>query len=178
MAFLEKLDLAHTSVGVIAHADKAQVVLRASQNATAISKAIDHLRIGMVGGGNRKHPFDEVESVLARVSGPRFVVALADGMWSDQREAVTSAKSLHHGGVEIIAIGFGGADKKFLREIASCEEGSFFTTVGGLVDTFSSIASVITQTGGDTSTSVVSAAATATPAASKGAFWGLLGGKR
>ncbi len=174
LAFLEHVDLSHSSIGVIAVADSTRTVLDASQNASKIKKAIGSLSIGMVGIGNGAHPFDEAMARLKRVEGPRFVITLADGVWYDQDTAIKRAKALHAAGIDVIAIGFGGADQAFLQAIASCEEGSFFTSVNGLTTTFSSIAQVITRTQGGRS-----GVAAGTPAEkSKSGFWGLLAGGR
>ncbi len=151
VAFLEQVDLTHSSMGVIVVADRAMTVLPACQNASKINRAITGLSIGMdgVGYGNLAHPFDETKKLLDKVDGPRFLVALADGVWSNQPTAVGRAKALHQSGIDVIAIGFGGADQQFLRDIASCDEGSFFTSLGGLTSTFSTIAQVITKKQGD-----------------------------
>jgi electron transfer flavoprotein alpha/beta subunit len=74
---------------------------------------------------------------------------LADGVWENQRRAIEKArrcKEKH--GIEIVAVGFGGADDAFLRAIASSDEVSFFTNLNGLVETFSTIAQVLTESGG------------------------------
>ena len=97
-------------------------------------------------------------------------IVLTDGVWSNQRTAKNRARACHEAGIEIIAIGFGGADKEFLKAIASSDEGSFFTSMGGLVDTFSKIARVITDSGAATSGSGSGSSS------KQGLFAGLLGG--
>ena len=49
----------------------------------------------------------------------------------------------------MIAVGFGDANREFLRAIASTEEASFYTGMNALTSTFSTIAQVLTETGGD-----------------------------
>jgi len=172
VAFLGQVDLSHCSMGVIAVADSTKTVLKASQDASKIKSAIKSLHIGMVGGGNDAHPFDEAMSLLKQTKPPRFLITLADGVWSNQGLAIKRAKALHQAEIDVIAIGFGGADRAFLKAIASCDEGSFFTSLSGLTTTFSSIAQVITRTQGGHST---------TPAAgqqAKSGFWGLLAGAK
>jgi molecular chaperone DnaK (HSP70) len=152
--FVSHLDLSHCSVGVIAVADSTNIVLKASQNGRKIAKAIDSLYIGLVGYGNDDDPFDDAMRALLKVEGSRILVALADGVWSYQDKAIKRAKALHAEGIDVIAIGFGHADKQFLRAIASSDEGSFFTSLSDLSQTFSSIAQVITQNqGGSTQAS-------------------------
>jgi len=89
-----------------------------------------------------------VHTLLSGIKGRRFAITLADGAWSNQSRAIERAKACHKADIEIIAIGFGGADRDFLRKIASSDEGSFFTSMSGLVETFSTIAQVLTETGG------------------------------
>lgn len=149
-SFLRNTDLTHCSIGVIAFADSVNVKLEACQNGRKIERAIDQLSIGEVGGSNEAHPFDAVLSRLADAQGPRFVITLADGVWSCQRQAIERARACHAAGIESIAIGFGGADREFLRAIASSDEASFFTSLGGLVETFTNIAQVLTESQGGT----------------------------
>jgi molecular chaperone DnaK len=146
--FLERTDLSHCSLGIIAFSDRVAVKQPACQDARALEAALRALRVGETGGGNAGHPFDEIARVLEGVDGPRFAVVLADGVWQGQAHAVARARACHTQGIEVVAIGFGGADRAFLRDIASSDEGSFFTTLGGLVETFCSIAQVIAGAGG------------------------------
>ncbi|HET7232066.1 MAG TPA: Hsp70 family protein [Longimicrobium sp.] len=147
-SFLANTDLANCSVGIIAFADREEVKAKATQNARTLERAISGLTVGEVGGGNATDPFRTVLKLMARDRGPRFVITLADGAWDDQPEAVRRARACHEAGIESIAIGFGGADRAFLARIASSDEASFFTTLGGLSETFAGIAQVITETQG------------------------------
>lgn len=146
-SFLANVDLAHCSLGIIAFADRVETSLRACQNAREIERAVRRLEVGSVGTGNREDPFDRVHGLLANVEGPRFAVTLADGAWYDQERAVARARSCHRAGIESIAIGFGEADEAFLRRIASADEASFFTSMEGLVETFTHVAQVLTESG-------------------------------
>ncbi len=147
-SFLQNTDLSHCSLGIIAFADSVSVKLKASQNGRKIQRAIDRLSIGEVGYGNRDQPFSKVRRLLASTDEPKFVITLADGVWSNQAKAIRRAKACHAEGIESIAIGFGGANRKFLAKIASSDEASFFTSVGGLVETFTNIAQVLTESQG------------------------------
>jgi molecular chaperone DnaK (HSP70)/uncharacterized protein YegL len=148
IGFLDNTDLTHCSLGIIGFSDQVKVKLAACQNARQIQAAIGGLTVGETGGCNGADPFDEVQSRLGGLEGRRIAVVLADGVWNDQRRAVKRAKACHAQGIDVIAIGFGGADRQFLRDIASSDEASFFTTLNGLVETFSTIAQEITQSGG------------------------------
>ena len=146
-SFVENTDLGHCSVGVVLFATHTAVKHRASQDARAIRSAIDAITCGETGYGTN-HPFDEIEEAFRGVEGLKFAVILTDGSWSDTQTSERRAAECRDQGIEIITIGFGGAVKDFLDRIASSDEASFFTTQGGLVETFSSIAQVITESGG------------------------------
>jgi molecular chaperone DnaK (HSP70) len=148
LGFLNNSDLSHCSIGIIAFSDKVKTKLKASQNARKIKNAINDLTMSETGYGNDTHPFDEINNLMNRLEGRRFGLVLADGVWYNQNKAIKRAKQCHSNDIDIIAIGFGGADKKFLKAIASSDEDSFYTSMEGLVETFSTIAQVLAETGG------------------------------
>jgi molecular chaperone DnaK len=144
-AFVSQVDLTVTSVGLIEFSDRVHVSLRACQNAALIDQAINELAIGRTGGSNRGQPFDEIYGLLHESKGLRYALVLADGVWNKQAYAVKQARRCHAAGIEIIAIGFGYADRKFLDEIASSTQNAFFTSLTGLSHTFSTIARELTE---------------------------------
>lgn len=148
-SFVSQCDLASTSVGLISFSDTVEISQVATQNAKEISQAINNLSIGCTGYGNLGHPFHEIYRLLEQAPGIRYAIVLADGVWSHQQRAIQQARRCHEAGIEIIAIGFGGADRQFLAQIASSSEQSFFTDINRLTETFSSIARELTRTGGD-----------------------------
>jgi uncharacterized protein YegL len=150
--FVDNVDLANCSVGLIAVADIAVIKQPATQNARDIRAAISALAIGQVGGGNQAHPFDEAHTALSGKSGKRFLIVLTDGVWNDQPLAIRQATRCHNSGVEVIAIGFGAADERFLRSIATSDQVKFLDSITALSDTFGSIAQVITDSGDPTAT--------------------------
>ena len=147
--FLENIDLTHVSLGLMAFSDKVKTTLIACQDAKQIENAIEHLTAGETGWANSAHPFDELLHIMCNIQGRHWGIILTDGIWSMQPTAIQQAKVCRENGVDIIAIGFGSADKAFLQAIASSDEAGLFTDLGGLVDTFCSIAQVLTDTGGD-----------------------------
>lgn len=146
--FLSNTDLAHCSLGIIGFSDSVATKLKASQDARAVDRAIDSLTVGETGYGNGTHPFDELARLMGDIEGPRFGIVLADGVWSNQQLAIERAHACKDRGIDVIAIGFGGADRSFLKAVASRDEASFFTSLGSLVDTFCNIAQVLTESGG------------------------------
>jgi len=143
--FLTKTDLSHCSVGIMAFSDRVLTKLAASQNARNIERAIDGLTVGETGGCNGAEPFSEGLAQLQSIEGRRFFIVLTDGAWSRQGAAIEAARRCHAADIEVIAVGFGSADQAFLKAVASSDEGSFFTSMSGLVETFSNIAQVLTE---------------------------------
>lgn len=146
--FLANVDLGCFSVGIMGVSDRTKIYLKACQNAKQIESAIQSLSVGDTGGGNSADPFLEVKSELEYVTGQRCAIVLADGVWSYQDKAIQRAKACHRAGIDIIGVGFGGADREFLKAISSTEDVSFFTGLDGLVETFTTIAQVLTESGG------------------------------
>lgn len=146
--FLSECDLTNSSIGLIEFSDKTLTTVRLSQNAKEINKGIKNLKIGRTGYCNGTDPFNEIFTHLKKAKGLRYGLVLTDGAWSNQNLAIQSAKRCHEAGIEIIAIGFGGADKDFLRKISSREDLSFFTDLNRLTETFSTIAQELTEGGG------------------------------
>ncbi len=147
-AFVGQVDLTTTAVGLIAFSDTVVVELLDSQNATDIGKAIEDMRIGHTGDGNATDPFEDIRRLLELREGRRVGLVLADGIWHDQPLAAERARLCHERGIDIIAIGFGHADRQFLDQIASCSENAFFTSVSSLTETFTTIARELTQGAG------------------------------
>ena len=144
-AFVSQCDLTNTSIGLISFSDRVHVDTAACQNAKKIARAIDGLTIGRTGHGNATDPFEEIHRRMRKVAELRYAIVLADGVWSDQSLAVRRAKKCHETGMEVIAIGFGGADEAFLRQVSSSDEHSFFTDLSSLTETFSTIAQELTE---------------------------------
>jgi len=145
--FVEKVDLTHTSIGLLAVADSVRVVQELCQDTKRMNEAIDSLEIGIVGGGNSGQPFTEARRLLKEKEGLRVLILLADGVWSYQETAIQEAKKCHEEKIEIVAIGFGTADHDFLREVASCDENALFTNLNDLTGSFDRIAQVLTERG-------------------------------
>lgn len=146
-AFLGQIDLFRCSMGLIGFADAVEVAVPACRDVSTIEAGIAHLDRLSVGGANSADPFEELYERLKDVDGPRFGVVLADGVWAFQEIAIARARKCRERGIEIVAIGFGGADRNFLKAIASSDEAGMFTNLNQLSETFGSIAQVIAEAG-------------------------------
>jgi molecular chaperone DnaK len=149
--FLDNIDLSHSSMGLIAFADSVKVTQDICQNAKRINNGIDEwselMDSGDVGYGNEAEPFTEALRILKDIEDPRFIIVLTDGAWYNQQEAIKRAKECHEEGIEVIAVGFDGADEAFLEKIATSDENALFTDLTSLVGSFSKIAQVLTESG-------------------------------
>jgi molecular chaperone DnaK len=144
-AFVSNCDLTTVVIGLISFSDTVAIDQVATNHNASIERAIDELAIGKTGRGNLAHPFREILDLLGDRPGHNYAVVLADGVWVGQRRAIAAARACHRAGVNIIAVGFGKADRDFLDAIASSTEQSFFTDLGSLTDTFSGIARELTE---------------------------------
>ena len=143
--FVANSDITNCSIGVIGFSDDTKVILEATQNIKKLTQAINGLGVS---GGTSANPFIKINQLLSNVEGRRFSIVLTDGAWFHKSAAISEAKKCHENEIDVIAIGFAGADKKFLNEIASSGEDSFFTSQSSLTETFSNIAQVITESSG------------------------------
>lgn len=140
--FVQECDLTSTAIGLISFSSDVYVIQNATQNAGKLDEAINSLQAS---GGTTGESFLTVYGLLNNVEGLRYAIVLTDGQWSGQESAVLQAKQCHEVGIEVIAIGFGGADHAFLERIASSSEQSLFTDLNRLTEAFSTIARELTE---------------------------------
>lgn len=145
--FIEQLDLSNSSVGLMIFSDRVKLSQDLCQNTKALFKGIKGWTIGSVGYGNAAQPFTRGLDILKEREDPRYLIVLTDGIWSHQPHAIAEAEKCKAAGIEIIAIGFSGADQKFLRKIATSDTNALYTNLGGLTTSFSKIAQVLTESG-------------------------------
>ena len=140
----------NVAVGLISFADRIRVVAEATRDVDSVRSGIDSWTVGEVGYGNAAHPFAAAREHFAAPGcreGARFVVVLTDGVWYDQETALKEASQCHAAGIQIIAVGFGTADREFLKRIATCDEEGFLTDLSGLEGTLGRIARVVAERG-------------------------------
>lgn len=150
--FLAGIDLNHSAVALLGFADTAEFSQKLSSDKRTLEKGIDlwtdWMSKNRVGGGNDGEPFTEALGALRKAEGNCFLIVLTDGCWSHQERAIDRAKKCHAEDIEVIAMGFGGANQAFLQAIATSDENALFTSLGDLSSSFSKIAQVITDSGG------------------------------
>ena len=127
--FTVQMDSSFTRIGVMVFADHTKVLCKPTDDYRTVCKYIGQLE-GMVqrsdaGIGNEAEPFSEAYSTLSngmldifkkkKENELKYLVVLTDGCWYNPKIAVVAAKKCHLAGIEVMALGFGSADYKFLK---------------------------------------------------------------
>ncbi len=152
--FVFQMDADNTKIGVLAFADRTKLVTKPTNDYKKVLKDIGNIKVGDVGICNGAEPFTVASEAMFGRFGihnddkVRYLVVLTDGVWDKPRVAVREAAKCHKQGMEVMALGFGGADEEFLKEIASTEDFASLTNLSELSGSFSKIAQAI----GDKST--------------------------
>ena len=147
--FVSQMDSEFTKIGVLAFADRTKMVVKPTKDFKLVVRGIDKIEVGEVGICNEAEPFTDAlrELQIGRFDKNkekiRYLVVLTDGVWDNPRQAIRQAQNCHKKGIEVMALGFGGADYMFLKEIASTDEFASLTNLAELAGSFSKIAQAI-----------------------------------
>lgn len=143
MKFLQEIDLNYFAVGLVAFSDSVVEKLKACSGVEKIKGAVTGLQECETGYGTSGHPFSLVRKLFDFKKDERkILIVLTDGQWNESSldTVIKEAKTCRNKGIEVIAIGFGDADKAFLDKIASSKYQSIFTTQDKLTGVFAHIA--------------------------------------
>jgi len=153
--FVDQMDSAFTKIGLLAFADCAKMVTKPTDDFRKLIRDIESIEVGAVGICNAAEPFSLSYGTFTKGGFGRknndkikYLVVLTDGIWNNPAKAIEQAKRCHKYGIEVMSLGFGGADQKFLKKIASTEDFASLTNLADLSGSFSKIAQAI----GDKST--------------------------
>ena len=138
--FVNKLNLDASSVSIVGFTDSVVEYCSLSRDIKVIDKAIKK----MSARGGTNSPLEFCYKKLKFSEDKPIVVVLTDGEWFDQKDAIATSEKCKDAGIDIIAIGFGHADEKFLKRISTI---SVMTDLENLVESFSTIAQELTQSG-------------------------------
>lgn len=146
--FVARLEEGNTKIGIVAFANKVKCVLSLSGDFKDVDNIISKLNVINVGIGNSAEPFTTALNLfkgelLKNESEIRYIIVLTDGEWYHKEQAINAAKECHRSGIEVMALGFGTADYKFLKKIASTDEFASLTSLAELSGSFSKIAQAI-----------------------------------
>lgn len=144
MDFVERFRESNAKIGVAVVSDRNEWIIHPTTEYDRCIWRISSIECGMTGYSNCSHPFNALYDELAGVPGQRYAIVLADGMWMHQESAIVKAKKCHEAGIDICGMGFGAADRQFIRAISSRDSLSQFTADSyGLKSCFGKIAQVI-----------------------------------
>jgi uncharacterized protein YegL len=126
-----KINFSNSNVAILVVSNKVKEKCGLTNNQIECVNAINSIKSCETGVGNSAHPFDMIKTMLQNEKGKKFAIILADGVWSKQPLAVSQAKECNSVGIETAAIGFGKADKKFLKDVSSNDANGIFVTSSG-----------------------------------------------
>jgi molecular chaperone DnaK (HSP70) len=129
-------------IGVLAFGDEIDILCTPESDYKIISDKINMLRYTNVGAGNNADPFDRARLIMAGADA-QYIVILTDGVWNDPKRAIANSVSCRKSGIDVISLGFGDADKKFIEKMATVKELSDYTELSNLGASFARIAQVI-----------------------------------
>ena len=138
-------------IGIMGFADSSKMFCQLSADTEEVQRAIGMLdsNAGKTGYGNANNPLADAIEIFGQQPGTKnILIILTDGVWNYQKKAIASSDQCREAGYDVVAIGFGGADEKFLRRISTFSESALLTNLDNLVDTFGSIAQELSQSGG------------------------------
>ncbi len=144
-SFLDRCDFTRTEVGLISFSNEVTLQAPATDNVRKVLAAIPRLEAD--GTTNLSDALSMARELLNARDRIRYVVILTDGYPDATEDAVEQARLARDQGIEIVAIGTGGADRDYLKRLASTESGSIFASHGELASAFGRIARVISEGG-------------------------------
>jgi len=147
--FVEQMDPDYIKIGLMSFADRTKMVIKPTEDFTKVKNAINGINVGDVGICNGAEPFTDARNTLCggrlkdKSEVIKYLVVLTDGVWENPTFAIKQAQMCHRQEIEVMALGFGGADYKFLKEIASTDDFASLTNLTDLSGSFSKIAQAI-----------------------------------
>lgn len=145
-SFVGEFDMDYTDMGIINFSDRTRLYQPLTKDTGRLTAKIQSWEIDDdgLGYGNEAEPFSLANDILQRADADvKYLVVLTDGYWDDEEDAIRCAKRCHTNNIEVIALGFGAANRRFLDAIASQKDFSSFTDVSQLEATLTGIAKIM-----------------------------------
>ena len=148
LQFVSEMSGSEVRIGLMAFADRHKLLIEPTDNYEKLNQKIRKISDVNVGACNKDQPFTEGYRYFSRSDADvKYMIVLTDGVWSRQEHAIKEAKKCHAAGIEVMALGFGSADAKFLKAIASTDSFASLTDLNELSGSFSKIAQEIGSSG-------------------------------
>ena len=143
--FVRTIDMSRALVSIHQFSDTVQPLCELTDDPRVLERAIRNMSLE---GANLANPLKEASEVLEpRLADSKpVIIVLTDGRWTSKNRAIKTSDRCRNLGIDIIAIGFGSADKEFLERISTI---SSMTDLDHLVEQFGTIAQEL-NTGGIT----------------------------
>ncbi|MBR7006584.1 MAG: Hsp70 family protein [Candidatus Methanomethylophilaceae archaeon] len=142
--FVHELKKEGAKFALVGFGDRVLLLCDLTSDVDRFMTALDEADAMDAGRGTTSMPIGEAEAILKTESKCGIIVILTDGIWKAHKdESVQQSRKCRSEGISIFAIGVGQADRAFLGQIATVQNGALYTTVDNLGDTFSTIATVI-----------------------------------
>ncbi len=141
--FVNQVSDEFTRFALVVFGDRTKVVRDLTMDRYAITSSIKNIKVNMAGRGTDATPFEEAKDLFEGKTGVNVIIVLTDGIWGNRNRAVLQVMECRTEGISTMAVGFGKADRSFLKQIATLEEGAMFTTLDKLGETFGTIATVV-----------------------------------
>lgn len=141
--FMKNLDFEYTSVGLLSFDNEARLRMYFTKSLEDMQNGLNSLHIG--GSTNMTHALELACSNLLDNDGRHVIVLLTDGYPNNISSTLNKVQFCKEKKIEIIAIGTDGADQKFLKRLATSQEGQFFASVKDIGTVFSKIAQDLSE---------------------------------
>ena len=143
--FINVLSGDNTRFALVGFGDKIRIIQDLTSDTSAILGSLDDLKPKMLGRGTDASPLSTARGILSTAPGIGIVVTFTDGIWGKKERAVEQATECRNDNITLFAIGVGEADRSFLKQIATVEDGALYTTIDKLGETFGTIATAISS---------------------------------
>ncbi len=141
--FIRTIDMERAVVSIHQFSDTVHPLCELTSDTSRLERAINNMSLE---GANLANPLKEACEVLEpQLSGSKpVIIVLTDGRWTSKNRAIKTSDHCRAVGIDIIAIGFGSADKEFLERISTI---SSMTDLDHLVEQFGTIAQELNSGG-------------------------------
>ena len=125
--FVRELEPTNAKISILLFGDRCGYTCYATSNSHRINSGINKIEREFdqrtYGNGNCATPINTKGEDFSDKNARKVIVLLTDGVWNHQVSEIRAAERLKNNGTVIHAIGFGGADEKFLNKLSSGNAG-------------------------------------------------------
>jgi molecular chaperone DnaK len=142
-SFIDGFEGDDNKFSLVIFSDKQKVLCEPTSDKKVIKDAVDRIKLKDTGSGTTATPIDLARATASIDGYLEVIVILTDGIWKRMDVSIAQSRECRKDGVPIFALGFGDANKGFLKQIATVDNGGLYTTIEKLGSTFDTIATAI-----------------------------------